>query len=179
MTRNYILIAGVFGVVLGACGGGQYGYTRTYEPLSEESDYLEAASPTPYEDVHRDPAAFRQTHVAWFGVVTDVRVNGEEAIVSLTYRTHQERHLCADEREDSCRVTISARPGEEFSVRLRLHEEDRSGRKRLWVGSLLKVYGTPTGELDAQGGPVLTAQYYRHWPHGTYVTTQAAGGMRQ
>ena len=50
---------------------------------------------------------------------------------------------------------------------------------RLWTGSLVRVYGTATGETDADDGPVLQAQWYRHWPAHYYVTTAAAGSMRR
>ncbi len=35
------------------------------------------------------------------------------------------------------------------------------------------------GEYDDQGGPVLQAQYYRHWPRGEYVTTANVGALRR
>lgn len=48
------------------------------------------------------------------------------------------------------------------------------------ANSLLRVFGTVVpGEYDAEGGPVIRAAYYRHWPRGQYVTTNAAGAMRR
>jgi hypothetical protein len=43
----------------------------------------------------------------------------------------------------------------------------------------VKVYGTPTGEFDSRGGPLIKAQYYRQWPHGAYVSTSGAVNMRR
>jgi len=164
-----------------ACGGGgQYGYSREYEPLDEEEDPMEAATPTTWEEVHRDPRDYRSQLLAWFGVVENVDTDGSgRARVLLSYRTHQERHLCSDELASSCRVTITDRSTGPFTAVLTMHPEDRQGEARLWTGSLLKVYGSPTGEFDAQGGPVLQVRYYRHWPRGTYVTTGARGSMRR
>jgi hypothetical protein len=167
-------------LLLAACGGGQYGFARTYEPTSEESPFLERVAPVSYEEVRRDPAQFRSSTVGWFGVVTAVQHDGNRARVALTHRIHQDRHLCNDETAGSCRVTVSDRRSGPFTAIVELvDEEDREGQLRVWVGSLLKVYGSPNGEFDDQGGPVITAQHYRHWPRGYYVTTAARGTMRQ
>lgn len=169
-------------LLLTACGGGgEYGYARTYTPLSAEQDHMDAATEVTYEDVRRDPAEYASVSLAWFGVVTGVDVDAStgEGAVHLTYRTLQSRNLCEDERASSCRVTVSERAGGPFSVNLRLSSDQISGQDRVWQGSLLKVYGPPTGEFDDEGGPVLGSSYFRHWPRGTYVTTGAAGRMRR
>lgn len=171
----------LFSVLAAACGGaGQYGFSREYVPLDEEETHIETASAVTYEEVRRDPADYRDDVVAWFGVVTavDAQPNGS-ARVAMTYRAHQDRHLCGDERDSSCRVTVSERPGGPFSALLEVRPEDREGQDRLWIGSLLKVYGTPTADFDDQGGPILQTRYYRHWPRGTYVTTGASATMRR
>ena len=54
-----------------------------------------------------------------------------------------------------------------------LEPEDKTGRDRLYAGSLVKVYGHVTPEYDDRGGPIVKADYYRHWPRGNYVTTTA------
>ena len=165
---------------LAGCGGGQYGFARTYEPTSEEEPYMERmAAAVSYEEVRRDPAQFRSATLGWFGVVTAVTPDGANARVALTHRIHQDRHLCSDETAGSCRVTVSDRQSGPFTAIVRLTPEDREGQLRVWVGSLLNVYGSPNGEFDEQGGPVIQAAYYRHWPRGYYVTTGAAGSMRQ
>jgi hypothetical protein len=53
------------------------------------------------------------------------------------------------------------------------------GPSRLWTGSLLKVYAHVTDGGGEESGPILQAEWYRHWPHGTYVTTGARGVMRR
>jgi len=174
-----LLIALALGPCLGCGGAGQYGYAREYEPLSEEDDFIEAEEHVTYEDVRRDPADFRSSQLGWFGVVTDLDTSGDRARVHLEHRIHQERHLCADEYDSSCRVTVSERAGGPFTAVVDLRPEDRGGQDRLWVGSLVKVYGSPTGEFDEDGGPVIDARWYRHWPRGKYVTTGAAASMRR
>jgi len=163
------------------CGGNPYGYDRSYVTYGDEDDYLEQAQTLPYEDVRRDPAAHSETMLGWFGVVTNVVVDRAtgHATVAMNHCVHRERHLCSDERASSCRVTVSDRQSGPFSATMRLRPEDQAGDRKLWAGSLVRVYGTPTGDFDEDGGPILEAQWYRHWPTGTYVTTGAAASMRR
>lgn len=165
-----------------ACGGaGPYGYAREYVPLGDEEDHIESATEITYEEVRRDPVDFQSTKVGWFGVVTDVNVDSSGAgTITMTYRTLSARNLCEDERDSSCRVTVSEREGGSFTAQVRLRSSELAGEKKLWIGSLVKIYGSPTGELDREsGGPILQADFHRHWPRGTYVTTGARGNMRR
>ena len=177
-----LIIGLVFLATLASCGGsGQYSYAREYEPLSEEEDLFEKAETVNYEDVRRDPEAYKTKLVSWFGLVTGVttdRTTGK-AKVSMDLRFHQERHLCFDQFDSSCRVTISERSGGPFTAIIELRPEDASGENRLYEGSLLRVYGKPNGEFDDQGGPILVASYYRHWPRNTFVTTSMQSKMRR
>ena len=168
-------------LVAGCGGAGPYGYSREYVPLDAEEPHLEAETAISYEEVRRDPEDFRSATVGWFGVVTEVEPRDDgTALVRMTYRTLSARNLCADERDSSCRVTVSEREGGPFTAIVRLAPEELSGERRVWVGSLLKIYGHPTGELDPQTeGPILEAVYHRHWPRGTYVTTGARATMRR
>jgi hypothetical protein len=163
------------------CGASNpYGYGRAYTPLDAEEPYYERALDVSYEEVRRDPTAFSGRMVGWFGVVKAAkRLSSGEVQLALDLRFHQPRHLCTDQTESSCRVTISDRDGGPFSTTLRLRPDDESGAERLNVGSLVRVYGAPIGEFDSRGGPVIAPQYYRHWPHGAYVTTAGAGAMRR
>ncbi|HKU41696.1 MAG TPA: hypothetical protein VJR89_26245 [Polyangiales bacterium] len=168
------------GLASAACGGSNYGYGREYVPSDDEEQYYERAADVSYEEVRRDPKAFEQRLVGWFGVVTGAKRSSDGTVdVALDLRFHQPRHLCSDQFESSCKVTISERQGGPFSTKLLLRPEDTSGTTRFNVGSLVKVYGSPTGEFDDRGGPVLKTQFYRQWPHGAYVTTSGAINMRR
>jgi hypothetical protein len=162
------------------CGAGQFGFSQTYVTLSEEDDFADGAQEAVYEDVKRDPVGYRSQNIGWFGIVTSVEAgpNGS-SLVHMTHRVHQERHLCADETDASCRVTVADRTSGPWTAVLTMRPEDREGQDRLTTGSLLKVYGAPNGDFDAEGGPVLAARYYRHWPRGAYVTTGDRNRMRR
>lgn len=145
-----------------------------------EKGHLEKAQQRPYEQVKADPYQFKNTKIAWFGVVTSIdELPDGRSELQLSFRAHQARHLCRDEFEDSCRVTVSERSPGSFVARLKLSEAEKTGKDRVWLGSLLKVYGTPTGDYDEHGDPVLEVSYYRHWPRGYYVTTAQRGAMRR
>lgn len=178
----------MFGLLLlvaavSACGGGQYGYSRSYEPWGEEASYLSRQVDLPYADVRRFPYRHTSDLIGWFGVVDEIeqldRTSGE-ARLRLQLRVHRERHLCADETSGSCRVTVSERTIGAFTALVTLRPEDLvEGTGRLWAGSLVKVYGHVLDGGDEESGPILQVDWYRHWPHGTYVTTAAAGSMRR
>lgn len=178
-SRIVLSTALVLGLIAGCSGAGPYGYDREYVSLSGEDEWMDRAANAVYQDVRRDPADYLSTTLAWFGIVQAVDANSERGRISLTYRTHQPRHLCRDERSSSCRVTVSERSGGAFSIELNMRPEDQNGVDRIGPGSLIKVYGVPTGDFDAEGGPVVSASWYRHWPHGTFVTTGAASSMRR
>jgi hypothetical protein len=167
-------------LVLAACGGADYGYSRTYSPLDQENQLLRTAVLPGYEEVHTNPAAFRSQTIAWFGAVSSVEPgpNGH-TLVHFGFRTHQDRHLCADETGGSCRVTVSDRSSGPFSALIALSPADTTGQDQVALGSLMRVFGSPNGDIDSNGGPVLAAVYYRHWPRGTWVTTADAGRMRR
>lgn len=165
------------------CGGGRYGHSRTYSTWGDEGQYYERAVDLSYEEVRRFPDRHAEDLIGWFGTVEEMETvdrGSGEARLRLQLRPHRERHLCADESSDSCRVTVADRPIGPFTVLVRLRAEDLAeGPERLWAGSLLKVYGHVTDAGDERTGPVIQAEWYRHWPHGKFVTTAAAGAMRQ
>jgi len=166
-----------------ACGGSNpYGFARDYQPDSKEEPYYERAENVVYEEVRRDPELLRGKLLGWFGVVTAVEQKpgpNTRARVALDLRFHQQRHLCENQSQDSCRVTVSERSGGPFSALIVLRPEDSEGTNRVNAGSLLKIYGIPTGDYDEQGGPVIETRFYRHWPSGTYVTTAWRDSMRR
>lgn len=173
----------VAGLALAGCGGTPYGFAREYTTYGDEDAFFEQASAATYEDVRRSAPDYTGSLIGWFGVVTAVAVedDNDQATVRVQFehRVHQDRHLCRDERSVSCRVTVAARSGGNFSALLHLRPEDVSGQDRLNVGSLLKIYGTPQGQLSADGDPVVEARYYRHWPRGYFVTTASRDEMRR
>ena len=60
-----------------------------------------------------------------------------------------------------------------------LATDDQAGKYRLQPESLIKVYGKVLPDYDAQGGPIVRAEYYRHWPPGTYVSAVRHSNMRR
>jgi len=164
-----------------ACGGANnYNFARSYEPLRAEKSHFADAQAVPYEDVKRDPNGFQTTEIGWFGVVKGMRdLPDGRTRVALELHGHQERHLCSEQSASSCRLTIAERELGPFSADLSLTPEQKQGKDRVGPGSLLKIYGRPSGEYADDGGPVLNATYYRHWPRGTYVTTADRASMRR
>jgi hypothetical protein len=180
--RRYGWVPGL--LLLGACAGANpYGYGREYLPADDEEGYYERAQELSYEEVRRNPQAYASELLGWFGVVTkiDKRPSGE-AVLALELKFHQPRHLCRDQFDSSCRVTISERAGGAFTTTVQLPAEQHEGfgsTDWLNVGSLVKVYGAPTGEYDERGGPVIKTEWYRYWPHAMYVTTTGNATMRR
>ena len=169
-------------LVLSACASaGPYNFARNYQPLSAEKPHFKASeTPVSLEEVKRDPNGFRDRELGWFGVVTAIGdASHGKTRLELSLRAHQERHLCADESSKSCRLTVSERDLGTFTVDLPLGPEQKEGKDRVWFGSLLKVYGRPTGEYDDEGGPIIDVSYFRHFPRGTYVTTASKSAMRR
>jgi hypothetical protein len=168
-------------LVLAACGAGPYSFSRSYVPLGAEEPHYEATQQyVSFEDVQRDPNGFKDKELGWFGVVTGYSdlPDGRQRL-ALSLRAHQARHLCSDRSDDSCRVTVAERSLGSFVIEVKLRPEELVGRDRVWIGSLLKVYGNATGELDEDGAAILTVKHYRHFPRGTYVTTAQRGAMRR
>jgi hypothetical protein len=176
-----LLIALVALMPLYGCGANSYGYAPQYEPLSDEEPFIERGVEQSYEEIRRDPSNHQQDLLAWFGVVDDVtKVAGSnQSRVAMSLHFHQDRHLCTDQFDSSCRVTISDKAGGPFSGVMVLRPDDQDGRDRVYAGSLVKIYGHVTPEYDERGGPIIKVDYYRHWPRGTYVTTRRAGNMRR
>jgi len=180
LHRASVIAALVAGFVGTGCGAGKYGFARTYEPLLSEKGPLEKAQDLPYEQVRRAPYDYKQTEITWFGVVTKMSDLPDGRVhLRLAVRAHQARHLCRDEYSDSCRVTVSESSAGEFSARLSLPKAEREGPERVSPGSLLKIYGIPTGDYDERGDPVIEVSYHRHWPRGFYVTTAQRGAMKR
>lgn len=180
MQNRLLLSLWWIGVLGAACGGNPYGYAPEYEATSDEAPYEERAAELSYEEVRRDPEGYRDRTLGWFGIVTSVKQDGEgRTRIGLSLRFHQPRHLCGGPTDDTCRVTVSERAGGPFTAIVTLRAEDSTGSTRLNVGSLVRAYGHVSGDLDDEGGPIVIADYYRHWPHGAYVTTAVRNNMRR
>lgn len=177
-----VAMAAVASAFLQCNSGGRYGYSREYIYLPEEQPFAQRADDTAvYDEVRRLPDRFNDHVLTWWGVVSAVEPGTDGSTrVTMQLRTHQARHLCEDETDGSCRVTINDRDGGSFTAVLRLNAEDLNGENRLQPLALVHVYGTVVqGEYNPEGGPVLRGLYYRHWPRGQFVTTASSGGMRR
>jgi len=63
---------------------------------------------------------------------------------------------------------------------IKLASEDDIGAHSVGPGSLLRVIGKLSDEVDPDdGSPVLRASYYRHWPRNFFVTTADAAHMQR
>ena len=171
------------GLVIAGCGAGRWGYARTYAAWGEEPTHLQEQVDLSYEEVRRFPDRHADELIGWFGIVNvidDLAPETGEARLILQLRDHRDRHLCSDETEGSCRVTISQRDIGPFVAELTVRQEDLvDGPDRLWTGSLVKVYGHVVEGGTDESGPIIRVDWYRQWPHGRYVTTGAAGAMRR
>ena len=177
MCTGLLLATGIC-LSLGCGSAGQYGHSRTYTPLGPESDL--AAQAKQYDPVmaQRQPAKWRGQLVSVFGVVTKryKDANGVTKLV-LSVRILEPRNLCESAEEDSCRVTVSEKMHGRIHALLELQPDDQRGEHSLGPRSLVRVIGKLSDAKD--GLPLLTAQYYRHWPRDFYVTTKAREYMRR
>jgi hypothetical protein len=165
---------------LAAChSAGQYGYSRQYQPLSAEESALDGAREYDPVMAERDKDEWHKSTTSLFGVVK-ARSSAKDgsAYLTLSMRTLSERNLCDDADEETCRVTVSAHEHAIVHAALKLENGDDIGEHSIGKGSLVRVVGKLTEEVDPDdGGPVLRVSYYRHWPRNFYVTTAAAPGM--
>lgn len=177
--RNGIAIMTV--IALGGCyDAGPYGYDLHYVPLDEEEDLIDQSQEAVFNEVRTDPEDFQGSMISWFGVVEQVgATEGGESLIRLSFRTHQERHLCGDAERETCRVTVSQASSGSFTARVRLRPEDTQGRNNMGPGSLLRVYCNVSGEYDSEGGPLLACEQYRHWPRGQWADTGMRDQMRR
>jgi hypothetical protein len=174
-------------IVLGAAlmvscrSAGPYGHSKVYSPLSDEQH---AVSGNPEYDSLLADRSFDKIKgkTVWlFGVVTNRGSGpGGAAYVALSLRTLQLRNLCDSEDEDTCRVTVSDREMGRVHVLLSLSADDDLGEHSVGIGSLLRVAGAVTTDIDTiDGTPIIRMSYYRHWPRGFYVTTKAASALKR
>ncbi|WP_394832757.1 hypothetical protein LVJ94_40270 [Pendulispora rubella] len=168
--------------VTGCAGPGLYGHSPRYVPLAEEESA--AAGVREYDPVMyaREPEEWKKRKSSLFGVVTSRTPGaGGAAYLAVTVRKLEPRNLCDSiNSNDTCRVTVSDRDFGAVHALVRLKPEDDVGEISLGPGSLVRVIGTFGQDTDAgDGGPILRADYYRHWPRGYFVTRADANEMRQ
>ncbi len=173
--------ASLFSLLLlaGCHGAGPYGYSRTYSALDAEEAAAEGARD--YDPVmsQRDKTDWKKGKVSLFGIV-GTRSDGPNgtAYLKLSVRTLEERNLCEEADEDTCRVTVSEHEHAVIHARVKLSPEDDIGARSVSHGSLVRIIGKLTDDVDPDdGSAVLVASYYRHWPQKFYVTTASRADM--
>jgi len=166
-------------VLFGCHSAGPYGFARTYQPLSAEEAASDGAREYDPVMAERDKDDWRKGTVSLYGVVkTRAAAKDGGAYVTLSMRTLSERNLCADFDEETCRVTVSEHEHATVHAKVKLASEDDIGQYSVGKGSLLRIVGKITDEVDADdGGPVFRVSYYRHWPRNYFVTTADATHM--
>ena len=169
-------------VLLLAChSAGPYGYSRTYQPLSAEDSAANGAREYDPVMAARDKEDWKKSPVSIFGIVK-ARSQSKDggAYLTLSMRTLSDRNLCDDFDEDTCRVTVSEHEHAVVHASLKLSSEDDIGEHSVGKGSLVRVIGKLSDEVDPDDGtPVLRATYYRHWPRNFFVTTADKDHMQR
>ena len=163
-----------------ACSSaGPYGFSRTYSALGAEDDAAEGAREYDPVMVERDKAEWKKAKVSVFGIVQKrAEGSGGMAYVTLSVRTLEVRNLCEALDEQTCRVTVGEHEFAVVHALLKLAPSDDIGEKSVNRGSLVRVLGKLTDEVDPDDGTaVLKADYYRHWPRNFFVTTASRPDM--
>ena len=169
-------------LVLGCSGAGPYGHAVNYVPLGDEEKATKSAKEYDPVMFQRQPDQWRGRPVALFGVVTNRSAgNGGNAYLTLGVRTLEPRNLCESHSDDdTCRVTVSDADFGVMHALAQLHGEDDVGEHSVGGGSLVRLVGTFSEDVDPNdGAPIMHVTYYRHWPRYFYVTKAAARQMRQ
>ena len=168
-------------LLLDCHSAGQYGFSRAYQPLSAEQAAAEGTREYDPVMAARDKDDWKKGSVSLFGVVK-ARSQSKDgaAYLTLSLRTLSERNLCDDFDEDTCRVTVSDHEHAVIHASLKLASGDDIGEHSVGKGSLLRVIGKLSDEVDTtDGAPVVRASYYRHWPRHFFVTTADADHMQR
>jgi hypothetical protein len=169
-------------LLVGACSSaGPYGFSRVYEPLSEEEDQAEGAKEYDPVMIEREPETWKKHTISAFGIVRQrTQAAGGSAYVTLGVRTLSQRNICDTAADDSCRVTVSEHDFATVHAILKLRPEDDIGKLSLQPGALVRVIGRLNDDVDKNdGAPVLVAAYYRHWPRNHFVTTADRDHMQR
>ena len=165
--------------LVGCYSPGEYGYSRTYSALDAEEAAAEKAKDYDPVMAQRLPHEWQGQTVSAFGIVKS-RGQGPAGTADLALGIHTlaERNLCEEPDEATCRVTVSEREFALVHALVKLSGQDEIGKNSVASGSLVRVIGVVGDEVGSNDGtPVIRAQYYRHWPKDTFVTTAARSYM--
>jgi hypothetical protein len=172
----------VLGLVTACHSAGPYGYAPNYSPTSEEETATKGTREYDPVMFGREPEVWRKSRSVLFGVVTGRAPGpGGAAYLTLSVRRIEPRNLCVNANdEDTCRVTVSDRDFGIVHALAALRPDDDVGERSVGAGSLIRIAGQFGEDVDpADGGPVMRASFYRHWPRHFFVTTANADTMRQ
>jgi hypothetical protein len=164
------------------CSAGPYGHAPAYAPRGDEKGAI--AHAREYDPVMfvRQPDEWRKGDVVLFGVVTNRGAGpGGASYLTLSVRRLEPRNLCENAHDDdTCRVTVSDRDFGVVHALVLLTGDDDMGEHSVAAGSLVRLVGRFGENADPNdGGAILRATWYRHWPRYFFVTSAARGQMRQ
>lgn len=167
-------LGATFALILSCRSAGPYGYSRVYTPTSDEAQAVTGKPELDPRAVARSPDP--RLRAFWtFGVVTNRSPGpGGAAYVALSLRALAPQNQCASRDEDTCRVTVSDRETGRAHALLTLTAEDDLGERSVALGSLLRVVGSIAEDVDpTDGGAIVRATFYRHWPRGFYTAAKS------
>jgi hypothetical protein len=183
LVRETIPAAGALLVsVLTSCrAAGPHVHEKVYAPTADEARAVDDSKEYDALLAERTFDRLKGRKTWAFGVVTHRGSGpGGAAYLALSLRSLQSRASCESSDEASCRVTVGEREIGRVHALLALAAEDDMGQYSVGLGSLLRVVGTVSEDLDpSDGTPVLRASIYRHWPRGSYLTTQAKNAPKR
>jgi hypothetical protein len=156
----------------GCASPGRWGHARTYVPTSDEKTATADAKDLDAPMAVLKPEEWRGKKVRFFMVVDERKpAPGGGAYLSGQLHTLNEINGCENKHDDdSCRVTIKPTGHEKVHAVVRLNGEDDQGELRVGTGSLVRVVGTLSDQLDPDDGKlVVQGNWYRQWPIGYYI----------
>jgi hypothetical protein len=171
----------LFLLALRCSSAGPYGFSRVYEPLSDEEDQAEGAKEYDPIMIEREPETWKKHAISVFGIVRQrTQAAGGSAYLTLGVRTLSQRNICDSAADDSCRVTVSEHDFATVHAIAKLRPEDDLGKASLQPGALVRVIGKLNDDVDKNdGAPIVVARYYRHWPRNHFVTTADRDHMQR
>jgi hypothetical protein len=180
--KSAVALRFAFALAVTSCSAGPYGHAPQYAPRSDEAGAIAGAREYDPIMFARQPDEWRKGNVVLFGVVTNRGAGpGGGSYLALSVRRLEPRNLCENMNDnDTCRVTVSDRDFGVVHALVRLSGEDDVGEHSVGAGSLVRLVGKFGEDVDPNdGGAILRATWYRHWPRYSFVTSAARGQMRQ